>query len=495
MALRARQVYVISDLHLGGVYPSGDDPNDRGFRICTRTDALVEFVDTLIAKSDPIELIINGDVVDFLAERGTDDSDWVPFTSDQASAAEKLRSIIRRDALFFDALARLLEHGHRLTLLQGNHDIELALPKVRQVLCDALRLTGRSDFRFIYDGEAYPVGNALIEHGNRYDAFNVVDNDALRRIRSLLSRNQDVPAQYAFGAPAGSHMVTSCINPIKVDYKFIDLLKPETESVIPILLTLEPGYRSVLTTAAKLALAARKHRLQSAAMPSFGGDIHAGRSSEMDFGSDISAPAAPVPDELDVLLRGVLQGDAELVLAGSAASGANAGPQIGSDISARETISRLGGMARLLTSRNSAGVDSRLPALLASVRALQNDTTFARDAECLPEYLHAAAELATRGFDFVVFGHTHMPRDIRLAGGARYLNSGTWADVIKFPTDIVAGPKPQALEKLRAFVEDLGAGRLSGWTSFLPTYVRLDLGTDGKVATAALCDYTGPNGI
>ena len=35
-----RSVYVISDLHLGGDYPEPREPGKRGYRLCTRTDAV-----------------------------------------------------------------------------------------------------------------------------------------------------------------------------------------------------------------------------------------------------------------------------------------------------------------------------------------------------------------------------------------------------------------------------------------------------------------------
>src|SRR6202011_3262869 len=121
----------------------------------------------------------------------------------------------------FAAFGRLLERGHRLVLLLGNHDIELTLPTVRQRVAERIGVRGNHDYQFIIDGEAYVVGRALIEHGNRYDPYNVVDYDGLRRVRSLLSRHLPVPDEYAFDAPAGSHMVADVINPIKKDYRLI----------------------------------------------------------------------------------------------------------------------------------------------------------------------------------------------------------------------------------------------------------------------------------
>lgn len=485
-----REVFLISDLHLGGAQPATADPNDRGFRICTHGQELAIFVDALAGKPPSVELIINGDMVDFLAE---DDggAGWVAFTTSQADAVRKLDSIVRRDQALFDALARFLGRGHRLVLLIGNHDVELALPAVRQRLGQHLGLTGQHDFEFIYDGEAYQVGRALIEHGNRYDAFNVVDYDGLRRLRSLLSRNQAVPADYAFAAPAGSHIVAEVMNPIKAQYRIIDLLKPENEGMIPVLMAIEPGYRKVLTRIAALGLQARKHKLAAPAMPSFAGDISAQGSgspfAEDSFASDISAQAA-APHPLETIVRERLGSQAAQVL--STSGGAT---NFAEDISARETIDRSLGLARLLLSNSREALQARMPALLAAVRSVQCDTTFARDAECFSEYLGAAKELAAGGFDYVIFGHTHAARDVALAGGARYLNVGTWADLIFFPSHILTGTDAVAMDGLRAFVEDMASGKLSGWTSFTPTYVKLMVGSDGAIQNAALCDYRGPD--
>lgn len=47
--------------------------------------------------------------------------------------------------------------------------------------------------------------------------------------------------------------------------------------------------------------------------------------------------------------------------------------------------------------------------------------------EVSPAYLEAAEELARRGFDVVIFGHTHRPGELPLRGNrARYLNTGSW---------------------------------------------------------------------
>jgi UDP-2,3-diacylglucosamine pyrophosphatase LpxH len=270
----ARQVFVISDLHVGGVYPDSGDPEDRGFRISTQVPQLTAFVTALADKppGEPaIELVINGDFIDFLAEGDSRSCGWQPFIRDPEVATRKLETIVERDRALFAALGGLLSRGHRLTITLGNHDIELALPPVRKRLMELLGVEGHHEFQFIYDGEAYVIGDVLIEHGNRYDMFNVVDHDALRRHRSLVSRNQAVPDEQQFNAPTGSHIVASVMNPVKTSYPFIDLLKPETGAAVPILLALEPGARVKLGRLALMVTQATKHKLSGAAMPGFGG--------------------------------------------------------------------------------------------------------------------------------------------------------------------------------------------------------------------------------
>ncbi len=43
-----------------------------------------------------------------------------------------------------------------------------------------------------------------------------------------------------------------------------------------------------------------------------------------------------------------------------------------------------------------------------------------------PSFFEAASELSRRGFDTIVFGHTHHAGRVELSGGAEYFNSGSW---------------------------------------------------------------------
>ena len=281
MTTARQRVYVISDLHLGGAPPA--HPGERGFQLCTQVDALAAFIDQLAAQpvcpDDRVELVINGDFVDFLAEEGpvavAGGTPWSPIKDDPKLARQLLLDIAGRNQSVFAALAALQRRGHTLTLVLGNHDVELAFPAVRAALATLLGVPPSGALRFFHDGEAYRVGDALIEHGNRYDSFNVVDYDALRRVCALQSRGQAVPEELRLPAPVGSQLVAELMNPIKRDYPFIDLLKPESTAAVPLLLALEPGMRTHAARLAALAFKAAQHTYVTPARPKRSGDISA----------------------------------------------------------------------------------------------------------------------------------------------------------------------------------------------------------------------------
>jgi UDP-2,3-diacylglucosamine pyrophosphatase LpxH len=487
------------------------EPGKRGFRLCTHADAIVRFVKQRtdeIAKNGPNEIVLNGDTVDLLAETDPpapadmEAATWSSFTADPMQAVEKFNAIVSRDPEVFAAFTPYLDVGGRVTVLLGNHDVELSLPDVRRALRKALGVRVGHDFEFIQDGEAYVVGEALIEHGNRYDAWNQIDLDALRRVRSLLSRRQAGSEQYRFGPPAGSQMVTTVINKIKLKYAFVDLLKPETSAAVPLLLALEPSYRKQFAQIARLWYWTRGHGLEGPALPKFGGDIRADVAADAPpFGHDIAAGATDFTgsaqeilgaiDE-DAALKGViadvLKGDAEVFLRqleGAPARGAQS--QIGTDVGARENLDTAVGLFALVFGSNAE--DMRLRALLRAMRGMQSQDTFDRHKEGATEYLDAAKRLVKEGgFRYVVFGHTHQAKSVNLGDGRWYFNSGTWADVLEFPAQILTGTDADALVWLRGFVDEMKNGDFSRLTLFTPTYVRFDIGDKGTIEKARLYD-------
>jgi UDP-2,3-diacylglucosamine pyrophosphatase LpxH len=474
----ARRVYVISDLHIGGAYPVPGSGDTRGFRLNTHVDVATAFVTRLTASAAAgvsLELVINGDIVDFLAERSSSGPVWTPFTPDPDDACQKLETIVTRDQAFFDALAKFLEAGHRLTLLLGNHDIELGLPPVREKFASLLGIGGHTDYEFISNDEAYVVGGALVEHGNRYDGFNMVDYDSLRRVSALMSRRQEPDNQYTFDAPPGSKMVSWVINPIKEQYRFIDLLKPENGAVVPLLLALEPGARDLLGKVAVLGVEADRDSKTLPPLPTPGAPAPPAGAQALQSLVHTSLGARAI-GYLQTLEQDLTAIDTKVASA---------------DATARVDFDRDRGLACLLTAHKNGDVQARLPALLEAVRALQGDKTFDRSVETGTEYLNSARAIARQGgFQVVTYGHTHLAKKVPLDNGAVYFNSGAWVDFMQFPAAIISGPNDVAQQQLQSFVEAVGAGGLTPFVTFQPTYLRFDLDASGRLVNADLFDYS-----
>ncbi len=503
----ARQVFIISDLHLGGA--ASADGKGRGFRMCTQGPVLAAFIDELTRREPrPVrtELVINGDFVDFLAE-GDENGAWSPFTADPAAAAAKLREIVGREAAVFSALARFLTRGHRMTILLGNHDVELSFPLVRAALFQLLDPAGSGDLHFIYDGEAYVVGDALIEHGNRYDGFNVVDHNHLREVRSLQSRRQPVNPG-VFSPPPGSQLVVQVMNPIKKDYPFVDLLKPETEAVLPILLALEPGYRRHVLRLLELGTAAAGARPEGSVV--FRGEAATTHVSDAVRGGALAVEGLVLGEEIalrqalgkvmttveaDVFLQSLPRAEEE-VLRGDLTRAAvmEANTMRGGVLEHLPRVAAALGFLRLLLFSGTADVERRLPSLLSALRVLKGNHTFDRTVETGAAYLNAARERVGAGFRYVIFGHTHLAKKVSLGAGLdgkerSYLNSGTWADLVMLPPALFDPSEEQALAFLRGWIQKLP--RPDQFITFQPTYIRLDVSAadPGLIERAELCDF------
>src|SRR5262249_45469052 len=113
-----------------------------------------------------VHLVVNGDIIDFLAEEP-----FEAFTTDEDAASAKFARILGRTEVVWHSLRDLVRNGAALTLLLGNHDLELSLPGPRRVLSEQL---GPGRVEFLYDNQALALGPVLIEHGNRYDAWNLI---------------------------------------------------------------------------------------------------------------------------------------------------------------------------------------------------------------------------------------------------------------------------------------------------------------------------------
>ncbi|WP_447599807.1 metallophosphoesterase [Nitrospira sp. Nam80] len=437
-----KSIFVISDLHLGGAPAQDGKPS---FQMCSENGRkrLAEFIDYVVQESGKgeVHLIINGDIVDFLAEE-----EFAPFTAQDNLAGNKLSSILERTDEVWKSLEAFVGAGCRLTLLLGNHDIELSLPTPRRLLLERL---GSGRVEFIYDNQAYVEGPVLIEHGNRYDSWNVISHDQLREVRSAMSRGEAAPI---FESPAGSRLVVTIMNGIKAKFPFVDLLKPEDAALLPVLAVLDPASFGE----AKQAIALWRQQ------------------SHVEFDEQ----GAPV--DVQNIASATSNKEEELIdLANELYT-----DQLG-DISAVDDLKNLFELWQLARSVKDKG--KQLQRLYAALRARAESTwqTFDVNREN-EQFIKPAQAAAARGFKAIVFGHTHLVKRVPLdEEGAIYLNSGTWADLMQVPKQVLEGKEEDAKQALVPFIEDLRTNRLEQWRRLIPTFVRIDLDDDSLQSSEA----------
>jgi hypothetical protein len=230
-----RELYSISDLHLGGSRPGG--------QIFGQGARLKAFLERLAGKPGPLCLVIAGDLFDslpYLTGSGT----YVAIDG----AADILRAIMSEPAFkpVFDGLRRFVAaDGRDLVLLIGNHDLEIALPEAQEALLAEIAPTAaaRGRVRFSTSGVGFrcDVGGltVYVTHGNEADPWNHVDHDALRRAAHARALGQPWDAR-AWVPNAGTKLVIDAMNAVKAAHPFIDLLKPETGAALRVLRAIAP---------------------------------------------------------------------------------------------------------------------------------------------------------------------------------------------------------------------------------------------------------------
>jgi UDP-2,3-diacylglucosamine pyrophosphatase LpxH len=180
---------VISDIHLCEL------EREDGLWMRYRQEAFSpdrELADMLEAlrekvRGEELTLALNGDIFDFDAPRVIQKKSVfhdLPRTAE--NTVPSMRAILDDHPVFVDALGSVLADGHRIVLISGNHDVQLTLPEVRDLirarLADAAeaaqaklgraepraallaRITFRAWFHRTADG-------IVIEHGNQYDPY------------------------------------------------------------------------------------------------------------------------------------------------------------------------------------------------------------------------------------------------------------------------------------------------------------------------------------
>lgn len=398
-------LYVVSDLHLGG---------EVGFQIFGSTDELAWLIRHVAGLKDSggvHALLVNGDFIDFLAEKPS-------LAFDPDGATTKLDGIVSRFRPVFDALQALLKTPKRQLIVNlGNHDLELGLPWVRAHLAALLTQgdeAAAARLVFVTDGTGVRcrVGSAKVVclHGNEVDSWNVTDYERLRRIGR--DRQLGLPTE-AWAPNAGSRMVVEVMNEIKRDYPFVDLFKPETSGVLPILAALDTNMYGKLGDLADIA----SRRATDATRMSTG-FLDAETARAAGSRQPVLALGAPMAGSGDDLLDEVESAWEKGLTPMSMVRGVQA-DQLGIASALYNAIRRR----------------PKHVVMREALEHLDKDRSFDPSAE--DETFTDLDEQVGGDVDVLIAGHTHLERSLsRKHGAGHYFNSGTWARLIRLDPEV-----------------------------------------------------------
>lgn len=447
---------IISDLHVG----QGDDFDIFARPGSGKQEMFTNFLKYIRERPDPVELVINGDFIDFLQLRP-----WKDLS--QAAALRKMTDIVAKSAPVFDGLGAFLgDARHRLKILPGNHDVELAYTDVGNVLRDAilksapgaenrLELFGPPDqMRSTYR----PTINGVlvqIEHGNEGDPWNSLNYTQLF--------NDAETGTKKFSYPTGTNFVYDIMNDFKEEFKFVDVLKPEMPSVLLILLALKPFMASL--------------KIPAVAANGVGavGNSLAAMIRRKVIGLPLgpkSAVGVPATDESDLetfLAKTFPVGDSptdwqmELFLESQKVLGdetADLGPKL--------TKVRLWLVSWALQ-------------VLARFQAVnQGEAFYHADHPQNAAALGAQSRLKESNIKVVVFGHTHEALKTEFKEGL-YVNSGTWADLVGLPQN--------GREAMLSWLDSIAANTFERKSH--PTYVTIEPSGGGVAVSLNLWTDAG----
>jgi UDP-2,3-diacylglucosamine pyrophosphatase LpxH len=426
------QLSVISDLHIGG---------EEGFQIFTQGPLLAAYLDDLRQNSPKKSgLVINGDTVDFLAEPAAKAFDPLTATTklDRIAADKPFKPV-------WDALRKYVKARH-LVITLGNHDLELALPWVKQHFLDLLTDgddSARSHITLSFDGAGFActVGhsNVLCLHGNEVDTWNVTDYEALRRIGSDITQGRTA----ADWTPnAGSKLVIDVMNDIKREFAFVDLLKPEKEGAVRLLLVLKPDQRPKLRSVSEIAA----RRMWDGIRRRVGWlSVEEDEEDTIGTGDPLARLVGRMESRVDAVK---LLDRAETLFR-------DTNPV---DLVYGQQVQQLGWWDAL-----AAAITRREPHEIAfeAIKDMPSTSTFnvgQTDAD-----FERIDELAGADYDVVIAGHTHLARALdRSKGRGRYFNSGTWANLMQLTPVQLQSPaafKP-VFDRLRDARTIAGLGKL-----------------------------------
>jgi len=242
--MNKRSLIVISDIHIGA---GPLDDCDGELQSC-----LVRFLEQLCSRETPVELVINGDFLDFAQaapwkgrELESESPLGIPLCFTEEQSRTKLESIVTEHIAVFKVLGELLRciPENKLVILPGNHDADFFWPKVRDLFTEKVcgqSIQAREGLHFHLEQTYGPVDvpGVWIEHGNQHDPINSFYVD---EYDSISGANTGKQLYWSRGRPpifvdrngfqrlyecTGTRFLIKFLNQLDADYPFVDNVKP-----------------------------------------------------------------------------------------------------------------------------------------------------------------------------------------------------------------------------------------------------------------------------
>ncbi len=203
---------VVSDLHLGKgrLLPGGGVNFLEEFYFGDKLVEFIEYYSSGLFSEAEVELIINGDFLNFLQ---VDYHGHFLTVLTEPVCLDVLKSICEGHKRVFAALAAFAaKPGNKVTYVIGNHDQAMLWPGCRDYL------NGVIDASIHYKNIVHFFDGVHIEHGHMHEAANRMDPR-----RFFLKKDLAEPI---LNLPFGSHFFVDVVLKVKHNYPFVDKIRP-----------------------------------------------------------------------------------------------------------------------------------------------------------------------------------------------------------------------------------------------------------------------------
>lgn len=405
-----QHLYVVSDLHLGGLDPSRE--------VFCDDDALAWLVDTCSerAATESTVLCLAGDIIDFLlaVDAKYFDAERAPSTVEYV-ATKQVPNTCRA---LHDFVAK---PNATLAILIGNHDLEFVRANIREAFVRHFVAPADDDargrVRWVAEELRVPMSTRAVRvvHGNSSDDFNRLPWDVKVRFRD----------QSPSTAPnAGTRLVIDVINPIKLDYAFVDLLKPETTAVPTLLLALPTDVVPKPELVARVASCFVQSKIDTLPLSLRVITSWFGRSSDPQTRSSVRTLSAldrsadRNVDESEDAIR-----EAAALL-------------IEHDLPIEAIVQQKGTLRPQDFIVAKLQLKSDRDALRIGLQSFVKDQTFALSALSTDD---RGIVRDARPQEILIAGHTHLARSTTVGNGTQYINTGTWMRLMRVESSMIDG--------------------------------------------------------